>query len=102
MPRLSTKSHRTSSAAAEGPSDPGVRPGFRIPGLQVVQVPFNLVLAGAVEFLDSANQLISTAGNDVELIISQLAPAFTDFAADLLPVAFEPIAVHGTLLLCPV
>src|SRR5262245_13043775 len=89
---------------------PGARPGFRIhsddrtvlPALRtvpVVNVLAHLVLGEAVALLDFAFQLLAPAGDDVEIVVGELAPLLLDLALDLLPVPFHAVPVHVVLLI---
>jgi hypothetical protein len=47
-----------------------------------------------VPLLNLANQLVALAVNDVNVVVSQLAPFLLDFAFQLLPVSLDLIPVH--------
>jgi hypothetical protein len=62
-----------------------------------VDLPLGLVLGDAVTLLDLTNQFDAAAFHDVEVVVSELAPLLLHLAAELLPIAFDTIPVHGTL-----
>jgi len=64
----------------------------------VAQLFLDVILGRAVAFLDLARELIAPAGDDVEVVIGQLAPLLLDAARDLFPVALNAIPVHTNLL----
>ena len=61
----------------------------------VVDVLADLVLGDAVALLDLAFELVALAGDDVEVVVGQLAPLLLDLALDLLPVSFNAIPIHS-------
>src|SRR5690606_33564036 len=70
----------------------------RIALFPVLDLAFGLFPADAMAFLDSAEELVALAGNDVEVVVRQLAPLLLDLPLDLLPVAFDGVLVHCMLL----
>src|SRR5690242_111808 len=52
----------------------------------------------AISVVDAADQLLAIAGDDVEVIIGELAPLLLGLALEDLPIAFDAIPVHGVLL----
>src|SRR5687767_15898432 len=66
--------------------------------LPVGELLLGLVLRDAVELLDPAQQHVALAGDDVELILGELAPLLQGIALELLPVAFDAVPVHGRFL----
>ena len=67
-------------------------------GMPVAELLFSFVLRNSVALLDLAEQLLALAGNDVQVIVGQLAPLLLDFAFELHPVAFYFVVVHGVVL----
>jgi len=49
----------------------------------------DVVLGQTVAFLDLAGELIAPAGNDVKIVVGQLAPLFLDPARDLFSSCLE-------------
>jgi hypothetical protein len=49
--------------------------------------------------LNSSNQLDATALDEVKVIIGEFAPLLLNPAAELLPIAFDSVPVHESLLL---
>jgi hypothetical protein len=66
---------------------------------ELVDLSLGGVSRDPVSFLHSAAQLVSPAGDYVELIIGELAPPFLHLAFELIPVPFDAIPVHVNLLL---
>jgi hypothetical protein len=62
-----------------------------------VDLPLGLVFGNAISLLDLADQLDSAALDAVKVIIGELAPLLLNFAAELLPIAFDSIPIHGKL-----
>jgi hypothetical protein len=62
-----------------------------IPVIDVLLGPIFLV---TIALLDFAFQLIALAIDNVQIIVSELAPLFFDFALGLLPVTFDAVPVH--------
>ena len=62
--------------------------------LPMAKLLLDVVLGQTVAFLDLAGELIAPAGNDVKIVVGQLAPLFLDPARDLFPVALNAIPVH--------
>src|SRR5215207_5228599 len=62
--------------------------------LPVLDLPFGFVAADAVTFLDASEQLVALAGDDVEVVVGQLAPLLLGLALELFPVAFDGVFVH--------
>src|SRR5262245_5487637 len=65
----------------------------------VVFFPFahftlSLVAGDPVRFLELAHQLVALAGDDIEIVIGQLAPLLLELALHLLPVAFHTVPIH--------
>src|SRR5262249_62028189 len=63
-------------------------------GEPVVHVLAGLVLGHAIALLNLALELIAAAVDDVEVIVSELAPLFLYLAFDLLPISFHAIPIH--------
>ena len=59
---------------------------------------FGLFQRNAVTLLNLAEQLVTLAGNHIEIVIGQLAPLLLDLALEFKPVTFYAILVHGFLL----
>jgi hypothetical protein len=57
-----------------------------------------LVFGVAITLLKAPFELILLAGDDIEIIIGQLAPLLFHFALDLLPISFDPVPIHDLLL----
>ena len=66
--------------------------------LELAELPFGFVARYAVSFLDGAKQLIAFAFDAVQVVVGKLAPLFFDLAAELLPLAFYGVPIHGLLL----
>jgi hypothetical protein len=49
--------------------------------------------------LDPTNQLDATALDEIKVIIRELAPLLLNLAAELLPIAFDSVPIHESLLL---
>jgi hypothetical protein len=69
--------------------------GLRLP---IRHLTFGFVSGNAVAFLDLADQLIALAGYHIQLVIAQFAPLLLDLAFDLVPITFDYIPVHQSLL----
>ncbi len=67
--------------------------------LELRDLLLGLIAGDSVTLLDRADQLISLAGDHVELLICDLAPSFLDLALELLPVTLDRIPIHCLLLL---
>src|SRR5262249_28356089 len=67
--------------------------------LEVPDFVLGFVAGNPVACLDRPDELIAPAGDDVELVVGQLAPGFLDLPLELLPVAFHGIPVHQSSLL---
>ena len=65
---------------------------------KVLDLLLGFVLRDAVGLLDLARELITLAGNHVEVIVGELAPLRFNLAFELLPVAFHDIPIHIHLL----
>src|SRR5262245_44902867 len=61
----------------------------------VLELLLRFVLADAVSFLAFSGQLVPFAGDDVKIIVGELAPLLFDFALELFPVPFYAIPIHG-------
>src|SRR5260370_40879438 len=57
-----------------------------------------LVLGNAVAFLDAADELVLLAADDGQVVLGQLAPLLLHLAGQLLPIAFDAIPIHDSLL----
>src|SRR5260370_13652016 len=57
-----------------------------------------LVLGNAVAFLDAADELVLLAADDGQIVFGQLAPLLLHLAGQLLPIAFDAIPIHVSLL----
>jgi hypothetical protein len=56
------------------------------------------VLGHAIAFLDLPGELVAAAGDDVQVVIGQLAPLLLGLTCHLLPVALNSVPVHIDLL----
>jgi hypothetical protein len=63
--------------------------------LPFFDLPLRLFAGDAVVLLNPTHQLLALALDLVELVVGQLAPLLQGLAAELLPVAFDLIPVHG-------
>src|SRR5262245_823610 len=61
---------------------------------EIVHLTLGLFASHAVALLDLANELITLAFDDVEVVVRQLAPLLLHLAAILLPIALHLVAVH--------
>jgi hypothetical protein len=61
----------------------------------IVDVFLGLIFCVPVALLEFALQLLALSVDDVEIVVSKLAPLLFDLALDLLPVSFNPISIHG-------
>src|SRR6478609_5763516 len=68
--------------------------GAAIAALPIGDLLLGLVAADAVALLDATQQLVALAGDDVEIVVGQLAPLLLDLALELLPVALDGVLVH--------
>src|SRR5689334_15617545 len=64
-----------------------------------VNLMLGFVFCYSISFLDSSHQLIALAGNHIQIVISQLAPAGFRRAFDLLPLSCHLVPVHKSLLI---
>ncbi len=64
----------------------------------VRHLPFGFVSGDAIAFLDLADHPIALAGYHLQLIIGPLAPMLPGIAFDLLPVFFDCVSSHRSLL----
>lgn len=60
----------------------------------IFQLRLGFVLQNALALLDLADELVSLAGNDVKIVVSELAPLLTDLALELFPISCNSIFVH--------
>src|SRR5258708_34299886 len=65
---------------------------------EVADLLLGLVLGNPVGVLEAARELVPPTGDLVELVVRQPAPLFADLALELLPVAFDPVPIHGVTL----
>src|SRR2546423_12028214 len=63
-----------------------------------VGLPFGFGLGDAVSFLDAADELILFPRDLFPIVVGEAPPLFSGCALDLLPLAFNLIPVHGSLL----
>src|ERR1700686_4481538 len=72
----------------------------RIAGLALPlgKLSFRLVLGHTVALLDLAGELVTVAGDDVDVVIGEFAPLLLRLARDLFPVALNAVPVHMTIL----
>jgi hypothetical protein len=70
----------------------------RLAACPVLDLTLGLVLSNAVTLLDAANELGLLAVDDRKIIVGQFAPLLLHLAGDLLPVTFDPIPVHVSLI----
>ena len=73
-------------------------PGVVRLGFPLGELLLGFVLGHAVALLDLAGELVAAAGDDIEVVVGQLAPLLLGLAGDLLPVAFDLVPVHVNLL----
>src|SRR5215831_19373147 len=73
-----------------------------LPHHPVVDVLARLVLCDAIAFLNLAFELLTLAGDFVEIIVREMAPLLLDLAFELLPVSFNAIPIHYGLLMVKV
>jgi hypothetical protein len=66
--------------------------------LPVGQLLFGSVAGQALAFLQLAQELLALAGDDVQIVVGELAPLLTDLAGELLPVALDAVFIHGLVL----
>src|ERR1019366_3505698 len=64
-----------------------------------IDFPFCLVLGVTVTRLKKAEQFDALAVDAFDIVISQLAPLRPNLALELIPVSFDDIPVHESLLL---
>lgn len=67
--------------------------------LKALDLLFDFILGDAIGFLNLAGQYVAIAGNDIEVIICELAPARGNQAFELLPIAFYNIPIQDLLLI---
>ncbi len=65
-----------------------------VPGVDILA---DLILSDAVTLLDFPFELVAAAGDDIEIVVSELSPLFLHLAFDLFPVSFNAIPVHVDL-----
>src|SRR5258707_14026145 len=65
-----------------------------------VDLTLRRVLGDAVAFLDTADELVLLAADDGQVVLGQLAPLLLHLAGQLLPIAFDAIPIHDSLLSC--
>src|SRR3982074_2931619 len=65
-----------------------------------VDLTLRLILGDAVAFLDTADELVLLAADDGQVVLGQLAPLLLHLAGELLPIAFDAIPIHDSLLSC--
>ncbi len=71
-----------------------VEPAIADATLPIVNLLLGLVSGQAIAFLYFARQLFAAAGDDVDIVVTQLVLLFFDLALDLLPVSFGVIPIH--------
>jgi hypothetical protein len=54
-----------------------------------------------VALLEPAYELGLVALDDVQVVVGQFSPLLSNSAFELLPIAFDPIPIHGALLHWP-
>src|SRR5262245_375565 len=59
-----------------------------------VHLGLGILLGPAVSLLQLADELIPLSGDDVEVVVGELAPPLLHLAAHLLPLAFQDVGVH--------
>src|ERR1700730_4517971 len=64
----------------------------------IVDILLHLVLGMTVALLDFAFELLALAVYRGNVVVSELAPLFLDLADELLPITFDTIPIHETLL----
>jgi hypothetical protein len=77
---------------AHGPVVRGLEPA--------VDLALGLVLRNAIALLETAGELLALALDHVEVVIGELAPLLLNLAFELLPVSFNAIPIHHSLLFC--
>src|SRR5216683_1323305 len=63
-----------------------------------IDLTLRLVLGDAIAFLDAADELVLLAADDGQVVFRQLPPLLLHLAGQLLPVAFDAIPIHDSLL----
>src|SRR5690606_32792421 len=66
-----------------------------LPTEELVDVPVGLVPGVAVALLDTSDQLVVVPFGYLQVVVGEFPPLFLDVAFELVPVAFEHVAVHG-------
>lgn len=66
-------------------------------GFPLFHLTFGFVPFAPVGILNAPDQLITLTGDDVQIVVGELAPLFRYFSLQLFPVAFDTIPVHGFL-----
>src|ERR1035437_1129512 len=66
------------------------------PLLKLLHQPLRLALRVSIPLAQLSHELIALAGDDVNVLIGELAPLLTHFSLHDLPVAFELVLIHST------
>jgi hypothetical protein len=61
----------------------------------IVEIASCAVFLDPIPFLYLAFELVSIAGNLIEIIVSELSPLFLDLSFYLFPVTFDTVPIHG-------
>src|SRR3569833_3720034 len=83
------------SETADGRSMEPVVLGLVLPFLDLL---LGVIAGHAIAFLDLSGPLLATALDGIEIVVGELAPLFLELAFHLLPVAFDNVPIHGSLL----
>ena len=67
--------------------------------MPIIDILLHHVLGMTVALLDIAFELLALAIYRCKVVVSELGPFFLDLADELLPVTFDTIPIHETLLL---
>ena len=66
--------------------------------MPIIDILLHHVLGMTVALLDLAFEVLALAVYRGKVVVSELAPLFLDLADELLPVTFDTILIHETLL----
>jgi hypothetical protein len=67
---------------------------FEMPTLEVLDFAIAFLSGLAVSLLDLAEQLVTLAGDDIDIIVRQLPPLFANLSLELYPIAFDRLLIH--------
>jgi len=71
--------------------------------VQILEGPdlhFRLVLGDPVGLLEPPRELLAPAGDQVEIVVGQLAPLLLHKPLELLPVPFDDVPIHACPSIC--